>query len=170
VPKVIVTGRLVSVSLGLTTMGAAEMWTSLLRRSGWLGRLRHQCVARAQQAKSWEGNNLTADGIVGPLTWAALPADPQTPTLARRLVRPHECRAFLAIQSRAVPTLSMCVAPPASSTCSWICFQRGSSALSRTATAPGVGALQGRVWRSRFREVTLLRRVGQSGRGRGLHS
>jgi peptidoglycan hydrolase-like protein with peptidoglycan-binding domain len=30
-----------------------------------------------------QGNNLTADGIVGPLTWAALPADPQTPTLAR---------------------------------------------------------------------------------------
>ena len=30
-----------------------------------------------------QGNNLTADGIVGPLTWKALPADPQTPTLAR---------------------------------------------------------------------------------------
>ena len=30
-----------------------------------------------------QGNNLAADGIVGPLTWAALPADPQTPILAR---------------------------------------------------------------------------------------
>jgi lysozyme family protein len=30
-----------------------------------------------------QGNSLTVDGIVGPLTWAALPADPQTPTLAR---------------------------------------------------------------------------------------
>ena len=29
-----------------------------------------------------QGNGLTADGIVGPLTWKALPADPQTPTLA----------------------------------------------------------------------------------------
>jgi peptidoglycan hydrolase-like protein with peptidoglycan-binding domain len=26
---------------------------------------------------------LTADGVVGPLTWQALPADPDTPTLAR---------------------------------------------------------------------------------------
>jgi peptidoglycan hydrolase-like protein with peptidoglycan-binding domain len=30
-----------------------------------------------------KGSNLTADGIVGPLTWKALPADPNTPRLAR---------------------------------------------------------------------------------------
>jgi len=30
-----------------------------------------------------QGNNLTADGVVGPITWKALPADPQTPRLAR---------------------------------------------------------------------------------------
>ena len=29
------------------------------------------------------GNGLTADGIVGPQTWSKLPADPQTPRLAR---------------------------------------------------------------------------------------
>jgi peptidoglycan hydrolase-like protein with peptidoglycan-binding domain len=29
-----------------------------------------------------QGNNLTADGVVGPMTWQALPADPNTPTLA----------------------------------------------------------------------------------------
>jgi peptidoglycan hydrolase-like protein with peptidoglycan-binding domain len=29
------------------------------------------------------GSNLTADGVVGPMTWKALPADPQTPRLAR---------------------------------------------------------------------------------------
>ena len=29
-----------------------------------------------------QGNGLTADGIVGPLTWQALPADPNTPELA----------------------------------------------------------------------------------------
>ena len=29
-----------------------------------------------------EGNGLVADGIVGPITWAALPADPMTPTLS----------------------------------------------------------------------------------------
>jgi len=28
-------------------------------------------------------SNLTADGVVGPMTWKALPADPQTPRLAR---------------------------------------------------------------------------------------
>jgi peptidoglycan hydrolase-like protein with peptidoglycan-binding domain len=28
------------------------------------------------------GNALTADGIAGPLTWGALPADPQTPELS----------------------------------------------------------------------------------------
>jgi peptidoglycan hydrolase-like protein with peptidoglycan-binding domain len=30
-----------------------------------------------------QGNGLTADGVVGPMTWKALPADPQTPRLAR---------------------------------------------------------------------------------------
>src|SRR5215510_16071361 len=30
-----------------------------------------------------QGNNLTADGVVGSITWKALPADPQTPRLAR---------------------------------------------------------------------------------------
>jgi peptidoglycan hydrolase-like protein with peptidoglycan-binding domain len=30
-----------------------------------------------------QGSNLPADGIVGPTTWQALPADPQTPRLAR---------------------------------------------------------------------------------------
>jgi Putative peptidoglycan binding domain len=30
-----------------------------------------------------QGSNLTAEGIVGPLTWAPLSADPQTPRLAR---------------------------------------------------------------------------------------
>jgi len=29
------------------------------------------------------GNGLTADGVVGPQTWSKLPADPQTPQLAR---------------------------------------------------------------------------------------
>ncbi len=29
-----------------------------------------------------QGNGLTADGIVGPLTWQRLPADPNTPQLA----------------------------------------------------------------------------------------
>ena len=29
------------------------------------------------------GNGLSADGIVGPQTWSKLPADPQTPRLAR---------------------------------------------------------------------------------------
>ncbi len=29
------------------------------------------------------GNGLTADGVVGPMTWQALPADPDTPELAR---------------------------------------------------------------------------------------
>ena len=39
---------------------------------------------REATVKSFQqGNNLTVDGIVGPLTWKALPADPQTPTLAR---------------------------------------------------------------------------------------
>jgi peptidoglycan hydrolase-like protein with peptidoglycan-binding domain len=30
-----------------------------------------------------QGNNLTPDGVVGPVTWQALPADPNTPRLAR---------------------------------------------------------------------------------------
>jgi peptidoglycan hydrolase-like protein with peptidoglycan-binding domain len=30
-----------------------------------------------------QGNNLTPDAVVGPLTWKALPADPNTPRLAR---------------------------------------------------------------------------------------
>ena len=30
-----------------------------------------------------QGNNLTPDGVVGLLTWQALPADPNTPRLAR---------------------------------------------------------------------------------------
>jgi peptidoglycan hydrolase-like protein with peptidoglycan-binding domain len=30
-----------------------------------------------------QGSNLTADGVVGPMTWKALPADPQTPRRAR---------------------------------------------------------------------------------------
>ena len=30
-----------------------------------------------------QGAGLTADGIVGPQTWQALPADPNTPTLSR---------------------------------------------------------------------------------------
>ena len=30
-----------------------------------------------------QGSNLTADGVVGPLTWKALPADPNTLRLAR---------------------------------------------------------------------------------------
>jgi peptidoglycan hydrolase-like protein with peptidoglycan-binding domain len=35
-----------------------------------------------------QGNNLTPDGIVGPLTWQALPADPNTPRLARASTGP----------------------------------------------------------------------------------
>jgi peptidoglycan hydrolase-like protein with peptidoglycan-binding domain len=35
-------------------------------------------------AKSFQqGNSLTPDGVVGPMTWQALPADPNTPRLAR---------------------------------------------------------------------------------------
>jgi peptidoglycan hydrolase-like protein with peptidoglycan-binding domain len=30
-----------------------------------------------------QGNNLTPDGVVGPVTWQALPADPNTPRLER---------------------------------------------------------------------------------------
>jgi peptidoglycan hydrolase-like protein with peptidoglycan-binding domain len=30
-----------------------------------------------------QGNSLTPDGVVGPATWQALPADPNTPSLAR---------------------------------------------------------------------------------------
>ena len=30
-----------------------------------------------------QGAGLTADGVVGPITWQALPADPNTPVLAR---------------------------------------------------------------------------------------
>ena len=30
-----------------------------------------------------QGNNLTPDGVVGPMTWQALPADPNTPRLSR---------------------------------------------------------------------------------------
>jgi peptidoglycan hydrolase-like protein with peptidoglycan-binding domain len=30
-----------------------------------------------------QGNNLTADGVVGPMMWQALPAGPDTPRLAR---------------------------------------------------------------------------------------
>src|SRR4029079_11841524 len=30
-----------------------------------------------------QGRSLAPDGVVGPLTWAALPADPNTPRLAR---------------------------------------------------------------------------------------
>jgi peptidoglycan hydrolase-like protein with peptidoglycan-binding domain len=30
-----------------------------------------------------QGNNLTSDGVVGQMTWNALPADPNTPNLAR---------------------------------------------------------------------------------------
>jgi peptidoglycan hydrolase-like protein with peptidoglycan-binding domain len=30
-----------------------------------------------------QGNNLTPDGVVADITWKALPADPDTPTLAR---------------------------------------------------------------------------------------
>lgn len=37
-----------------------------------------------QAVKSFQqGNNLTADGVVGPTTWQALPADPNTQRLAR---------------------------------------------------------------------------------------
>src|SRR3954462_14546567 len=30
-----------------------------------------------------QGNSLTPDGVVGPITWQALPADPNTPRLSR---------------------------------------------------------------------------------------
>ena len=30
-----------------------------------------------------QGNSITPDGVVGPMTWQALPADPNTPRLAR---------------------------------------------------------------------------------------
>ena len=30
-----------------------------------------------------QGSNLTPDGVVGPMTWNALPADPNTPNLSR---------------------------------------------------------------------------------------
>src|SRR6516164_10510890 len=43
-----------------------------------------------------EGNNLTPDGVVGPLTWQALPADPNTPRLARGSTGP----AVSALQKR----------------------------------------------------------------------
>jgi len=41
--------------------------------------------AKTQDAvKSFQqGSNLTPDGVVGPLTWKALPADPNTPRLVR---------------------------------------------------------------------------------------
>ena len=36
-----------------------------------------------ERVKSFQqGSNLTPDGVVGPLTWKALPADPNTPRLA----------------------------------------------------------------------------------------
>ena len=41
-----------------------------------------------------QGNNLTADGIVGPLTWAALPADPQNADTCTRFKR--RCRLRIA--------------------------------------------------------------------------
>jgi peptidoglycan hydrolase-like protein with peptidoglycan-binding domain len=42
-----------------------------------------------EAAKSFqEGNGLTADGVVGPITWQALPADPNTPRLTRGSIGP----------------------------------------------------------------------------------
>jgi len=35
-----------------------------------------------------QANNLTPDGVVGPMTWQALPADPNTPRLARGSMGP----------------------------------------------------------------------------------
>ena len=34
-----------------------------------------------------QGNNLTPDGVVGPMTWQALPADPNTTRLGSRLIK-----------------------------------------------------------------------------------
>jgi peptidoglycan hydrolase-like protein with peptidoglycan-binding domain len=41
-----------------------------------------------------QGNGLTVDGVVGPHTWSALPADPNTPELAQGSAGP----AVLALQ------------------------------------------------------------------------
>src|SRR5437763_15610469 len=41
-----------------------------------------------------QGNNLTPDAVVGPMTWQALPADPNT----RRLVRGSTAAAVSALQ------------------------------------------------------------------------
>jgi len=38
-----------------------------------------------------QGAGLTVDGIVGPITWQALPADPNTPLLARCLGQRCDC-------------------------------------------------------------------------------
>jgi peptidoglycan hydrolase-like protein with peptidoglycan-binding domain len=40
-------------------------------------------VTRQSVIDFQEGAGLAADGVCGPLTWAALPADPDTPQLAR---------------------------------------------------------------------------------------
>src|SRR5215216_493715 len=38
---------------------------------------------KTRDAVKSQGNSLTPDGVVGPMTWQALPADPNTPRLAR---------------------------------------------------------------------------------------
>ena len=55
--------------------------TKLLDVSGIDGIFGHKTLDAVKSFQ--QGSNLTADGVAGPMTWKALPADPQTPRLAR---------------------------------------------------------------------------------------